>query len=99
MHVEALGLGRAAERLERVVGREPELRAVVAGADRLVRVGLDPGRDADQRPRDAGRAGPLDLLERVDDDERAGLRGRLRAPRRDLLLPWTTRSVAGDAGG
>ena len=59
-----------------VVGREAELRAVVAGADRLVRVGLDPGRDADQRARDAGGAGAVDLLERVDHDERAGRRGR-----------------------
>ena len=47
----ALGLGRAAQRLERVVGRQPELRAVVAGADVLVRVGLDARRDADQRAR------------------------------------------------
>ena len=90
--------GRAAQRLERVLRREPELRAVVAGADLLVGVGLDPGRDPDQRSRDAGGAGAVDLLERVDDDERAGGRRGARAPRRTCCCRGRRCSVAGDAG-
>ncbi len=40
----------ALERPERGVGRQPELRAVMPGLDRLVRVGLDAERHADQHP-------------------------------------------------
>jgi len=71
VHVQPFELGRAADRLECVLGRDAEFRAVMRGSDRLVRVGLDPWRDADQHARNAGRTGPVDLLERVEHDERA----------------------------
>ena len=63
-----------ARRLERVHRAEAELRAVVAGPDRFVRVGLDAGRDADERTPDARSGGALRLVRRVEHDERAGLR-------------------------
>ena len=47
-HVEAV-LERGLEEHDRLVGRQPELRAMVAGADRLVRVGVDAQRDSDER--------------------------------------------------
>jgi hypothetical protein len=67
-HVEA-GVAGAADRLERGVLRQPELRAVVRRPDRLVRVGLDPGRDAHEHPSHSGRGCALDLLQRVEYDE------------------------------
>jgi hypothetical protein len=42
---------------------------VVGGLDRLVRLGVDPGRRADEHAPDAGGRSPLDLVERVEDDE------------------------------
>ncbi len=45
-----------------------ELRAVVAGADRLVRVRVDTQRDADERPPDSRRRGEHRLVRRVEDD-------------------------------
>ena len=59
----------AADRRERLVGREAELRAVVGGADRLVRVRVDPGRDAHEHSPHAGRGRALRLVERVEHDE------------------------------
>ena len=58
-----------------LVGREPELRAVVAGPDRLVRVGVDPERDADQDVADPGGGRERGLVGRVEHDGRADLGG------------------------
>ena len=54
--------------LDRLLRGEPELGAAMRGLDRLVRVDLDAWRNADERPLDAGRRGPLDLVGRVQDD-------------------------------
>ncbi len=72
VHVQTLGVAQRLERRQRVVGRQPELRAVVRRLHRLVRVGLDARRDADQEARRAERLGTLELLERVEHDQRAG---------------------------
>ncbi len=56
---------------ERVFRVEAELRAAVAGADRLVRLGLDARRDAHEHPADAGLGSARRLVERVDRDQRA----------------------------
>ena len=72
MDVEPLDLGRAPKRLAGIVRGQPELRAVLARPDGLVRVGVDPRRDPDERAAHARGAGPLDLLERVEHDEPAG---------------------------
>ena len=69
------GAERRADGLDRVVLVEPELRAAVAGADRLVRLCLDARRDADEHAANAGGGSPFGLVERVEDDERAGVGG------------------------
>ncbi len=69
-------VARAGDRSERLVRVEPELRTPVPRSDRFVGLGLDPGRDADEHPSDAGRGRPCRLVERVDRDERSGLAGR-----------------------
>ena len=61
----------------------------MAGADRLVRLGLDARRDADEDPAHAGGGGARRLVERVEDDERLGA-GRGASSSSDLLFPWTT---------
>ena len=97
MHVQAEALGQPAQRLDRVVRRQAELRAVVRGLDRLVRVGLDARRDSDQAALRAERACALELVERVEHDQRAGL----RRPAQQLVLlvvPVDHEPVAGDAG-
>ena len=48
----------------------------MAGADRLVRLGLDAGRHADEHAPHARGGRALRLVERVEDDERARLGGR-----------------------
>src|SRR6266581_4910626 len=70
----------------------------MCGANRLVRVRLDPGREADQRARDSGSARAIDFLERVDDDERAELRGRGQLLVR-LVVAVDDEPLAGEAGG
>jgi len=77
--VQARDVEAAAERvLERPaggVGREAELRAVVAGPDRLVGVGLDPERDTEEDMPDTGpRRPPRRLPVKVT----AGCRGITR---------------------
>ena len=67
------GRARRGDRDERLVRVEPELRAAVAGADRLVRLGFDAGRDADEHAADAGLGRARRLVERVERDERARL--------------------------
>ena len=67
--------GERAADAERLLGRHPELRADVAGADRLVRLSFDPGRDTREHPFDAGGARPFELLDRIEDHVR---RARLR---------------------
>ena len=67
---------------------EAELRVVLAGADELVGVGLDAGRDPDQHLRDDGRPRrgsarePVELVEAVDDDATDAGPPRRRAARR-----------------
>ena len=73
MEVHAEDLRVARDQRARLVGGEAELRALVRGPDRGVRLGVDPGRDAHEQPRRAGRARPLELVGRVEDDE--GRRG------------------------
>jgi hypothetical protein len=49
---------------------------VVPGADRLVRLGFDSRRHADENAPNAGGRGALDLVEGVDDDEAGAVFGR-----------------------
>ena len=58
-------------------------------------VRFDPGRDADQSPRDSGRPGAFDLLERVEDDERSGGRSSCELFVR-LVVPVYDDVLAGD---
>ncbi len=60
---------RARDGVERDLGREPELGAMVRRPDRRVRVGFDPGRDANEDAPHAGRRGPLRLVLRVEHHE------------------------------
>ena len=53
-------------------GVSPNLEPMMAGADLLVGVGLDSGRDPDQGVAHAGGSRAVDLLERVEHDECAG---------------------------
>ena len=82
---------RGADRLDRVVLVEPELGAAVAGADRLVRLRLDSRRDADENAADARGGSAPGLVERVEDDERAGPAAAARSSSSDLLFPCTSR--------
>ena len=88
-------LQRGAHRLERIVRVEPELRAAVARADRLVRLGLDPGRDAHEHAPDAGRGCARRLVERVEHDERARLGGGAQLLVR-LVVAVHDQPLAGD---
>jgi hypothetical protein len=97
MRMKAFGLRRTAESLERVIRRQAELRAVVSRADRLVRVCLDPRRDADQGARNTGLAGPVDLLQRIEDDERVR-RGRHMQLLVGLVVAVRDEPRAGNAG-
>ena len=98
MDVQPLGVGREAKRLERIGGRQPELRAVVARPDLLVRVGLDARGDTDQRPADARPARTFDLLERVEHHERPDGGSRPQLVVR-LVVPVDDEALAADAGG
>ena len=60
-HVEPT-LERVGDERARLVGRQPELRAVVPGADRLVGVGVDAERDAHEHALDAGAGCQLGLV-------------------------------------
>ena len=73
---------RVADGSDRVVGDEPELRLRVRGLDCSMRLGLDPGSDADQHRCDAGRLRTGGLVECVEDDQRAGAAAAARARRR-----------------
>src|SRR5581483_7400207 len=55
-------VAKARDRLERLLRRQAELRAVMGGADRRVRVDVDPGCYAHERLADARCARPRDLL-------------------------------------
>ena len=97
MYVQALGLGQAANRLNRVLGRQSELRAVVGCLHGLVRVRLDPGCDADEEARAAEQPRSLELVERVEDDQRVRSGG---APQQLVLLVVAVdhHALAGNAG-
>src|SRR5262249_11231001 len=75
---------------------DPELRAELPGADRLVRVSLDAGCDADEHPLDTGTPGAVELLERVEDDVgRSCVDGR-RELRGGLVVAGPDEPVAGE---
>ena len=80
VHVEALRvqaeLAAARERRGRLLRRQPELRAAVAGGDRPVRVGVDARRHAHEHAAHAGGGCALGVVGSVEHDEAAGLRRR-----------------------
>ena len=88
---------RDVDRRERVVVREPELRPVVRGRDRLVRDRLDAGREAHEHPPHTGGRGALRLVRRVDHDRGVRLR---RGPELlvRLVVAVEEQPVAGNAG-
>ena len=88
---------RGAHRLDRVVLVEPELGAAMAGADLLVRLGLDSRRDADQDAAYARVGRAHGLVERVQDDERSCLGRRAQLLVR-LVVPVHEQPVALDPG-
>ena len=91
-HVET-ALERVGDERPRQVGRQPELRAVVPGADRLVGVGVDAERDADEHALDAGLRRERGLVGRVEHDGGA-LGRRLAQERRVLVVPVDDELVA-----
>ncbi len=97
MHVQAEAPGQAAQRLDCVVGRQAELRAVVRGLDRLVGVGLDARRDAHEAALGPDRTCALELVERVEHDQGAGL-GRAAQQLVLLVVAVDHESFSGDAG-
>jgi hypothetical protein len=91
-------LTRARDRRERDLGWEPELRAVVRSPDRRMRVGVDARRDAHEDSTDTGRAGALDLVLGVEDDEPGP---RFRCGRQllvALVVPVDDDPLAADPG-
>ena len=66
--------------------------------DRVVRVGVDPRRHADERAASPERDGPLDVVERVD-DERGARACRGRQVVVALVVPVEDDVLACDAGG
>src|SRR5205823_14337299 len=96
--------GRSLDRLGGVARRDPEaeLRVGLAGADELMRVGLDSRGDANERPgREAIRVmqgfEPRELVERVDDDRRTCDTGPTQLVRA-LVVAVDDASVAGGPG-
>jgi hypothetical protein len=89
--------GRACrrDREERLVGIETELRAAMPGPDRLVGLGVDAGRDADEHAADARLGCARRLVERVDRDERAAI-GRSTQLLVRLVVPMDDETVALD---
>ena len=102
MNVEAEHVEAARERVldqrARLRGRKAELRAVVPGADRLVRVGVDAERDAHEHALHPGRGCQLGLVGCVEDDRRA-LGGCLAEERLVLVVAVHDDLVAREAGG
>ena len=68
-----------------LVGRQAELRAMMARPDRLVRVCVDAERDADEHLRHACLGGEPGLVRRVQDDRRTSGSG-IREERRVLVV-------------
>jgi hypothetical protein len=87
---------RGADGLGRVVLVEPELGAAVAGADRLVRLGLDPGvtRTSTRRTPAAARA----RARRARRGRRARRRGRRAQLLVRLVVPVHEQALAVDPG-
>ena len=96
-HVEA-PLERLRDDGTGLIGREPELRAVVPRADRLVRVGVDAERDPHERALDAGGRGEAGLVPRVEHDRCADLR-RLRQEGLVLVVAVDDEVAATEARG
>ena len=96
-HVEA-PLERLRDDGTGLIGREPELRAVVPRADRLVRVGVDAERDPHERALDAGGRGEAGLVPRVEHDRCADLR-RLRQEGLVLVVAVDDEVAAAEARG
>ena len=100
VHVEADRLERVErlpQRPERGVRIEPELRLVVRGLDRLVRLRPDAGREPQEHPPRARARRPRHLVLGVEDDERAGRRGGLELLVR-LVVPVEEQPLAAEAG-
>jgi len=85
------------EGCERLLGVEAELRPVVRGLDRLVRVRLDAGREPDQYAADGGSVRSFDLLHRVEHEDRAGGRRGLELGV-GLVVPVDDQPVPLEAG-
>ena len=83
---------RVGDRLLRLRGRKAELRAVVAGHDRLVRVRVDAEGHPDETPLDACGCRELRLVRSVEDHRSALGRGSRRNSS-SLLFPCTTSSA------
>ena len=78
-------------------GGKAELRPVMAGADRLVRVGVDAEGHAHEHAADTGRGGELGLVGRVEHDRRA-LGPRFGEERLVLVVAVDDDLVAPEAG-
>ena len=96
-HVET-AVERVGDERPREVGRQPELRAVVPRADRLVRVGVDAERHPDENALDAGVRRERGLVGRVEHDGSARGR-RLAEELAVLVVPVDDELVAGEARG
>ena len=87
------------EKRDRLVGRQTELRAVVAGADRLVRVRVDAERDPHEHALDTGAAAASSASSgRVDHHRRPCPRSRSEE-RRALVVAVHDELVPREPGG
>jgi hypothetical protein len=84
---------RRLERRERLLWVEPELRLVVRGLDRLVRLRLDSGCKPHQHAAHADLTGSGDLLGRVEHKQRVGRRSRVELGI-GLVVPVDDQTVA-----
>ncbi len=90
-------LAASRERRGRLLRRQPELRAAVAGSDRPVRVGVDARRHAHEHAAHTRGGSALGVVGGVEHDEAAGLRRRSELLVR-LVVPVQHDLRALDAG-
>ena len=91
VHVQALGTPAPAGRARRASsGGRPNFEPWWAGLHRLVRVGLDPRRHAHEEARRADGPRPVELVERVEHDQRAESDRAAQISSSSLLFPWIT---------
>ena len=102
MHVEAEHVETPSERVRnrspRLGRREPELRAVMTGDDRLVRVCVDAERHADEHALDTRSRSEGNLVGSVDDDG-SSLPCRFLQKRPVLVVPVHDERGPGESGG